>query len=150
MFKQLDSETKFMLYEPDERKTTIEQQRNIISGFSESICKTMFVAVDSENNEIAGFTVGIGNELSRNKHAAYCVIGVLQKYTGRGVGRKLLQSLELWAKENEIHRLELTVMEHNTRAIALYKSFCFETEGVKRDSLKVNGRYQQFPLTISL
>ncbi|WP_252179494.1 GNAT family N-acetyltransferase [Endozoicomonas sp. 4G] len=130
-----------MLYEPDERKTTIEQQRNIISGFSDSESKTMLVAIDSGSDEIAGFTVGIGNELSRNKHTVYCVIGVLQKFTGKGFGKTLLKSLELWAKENGIHRIELTVMEHNTRAISLYKSFGFEVEGVKRKSLKVNGDY---------
>ena len=52
-----------------------------------------------------------------------------------------MQALESWAMENNCHRLELTVMSHNERAVALYTKCGFEREGVKRDSLFVNGKY---------
>lgn len=88
-----------------------------------------------------GFTLGIGNELERNKHTLYCVIGVLQRYVGNGVGRNLLQNLEMWAVESGFHRLELTVMEHNERAKRLYQKLGFQPEGIKRDSLKIDGKF---------
>ncbi len=138
MFALLDSETKFMLYEPGERKTTLTEQENIISNFSNDPSKVMFLAIDEQ---IAGFVVGIGNALTRNKHSFYCVIGVLQQFTGQGVGKQLMNKLESWAIESGIHRLELTVMEHNERAIKLYKALGFEVEGIKRDSLKVDGEF---------
>jgi RimJ/RimL family protein N-acetyltransferase len=46
-----------------------------------------------------------------------------------------------WARERGFHRLELTVMTHNERAIRLYKKMGFEVEGVKKHSLFVNGEY---------
>jgi RimJ/RimL family protein N-acetyltransferase len=49
--------------------------------------------------------------------------------------------LEEWANIQNIHRLELTVMTHNIAGIALYKKMGFEIEGIKRDSLLIDGKY---------
>ena len=40
-----------------------------------------------------------------------------------------------WAKQQQLHRLELTVIEHNHQAIHLYRKMSFKEEGIKRDSL---------------
>jgi RimJ/RimL family protein N-acetyltransferase len=40
-----------------------------------------------------------------------------------------------------VKRLELSVMTHNERGIALYKKMGFEIEGTKRASIYVNGNY---------
>jgi RimJ/RimL family protein N-acetyltransferase len=47
----------------------------------------------------------------------------------------------MWAVEQGIHRLELTVMVHNQRAIDLYEKVGFQREGRKRDALLVGGEY---------
>ena len=135
----LDEETKFMMFEPGERKTTVEEQENIINSFLSSVSKAMFVAELDE--QIVGFVVGIGNNANRNKHSMYCVIGIRQSATGQGIGSKLLSELERWAKEHDFTRMELTVMEHNERAKRLYLSHGFEIEGTKRNSLRVDGKY---------
>lgn len=140
-FRMLDSETKFMLFEPGERKTTVPEQVDIIQKYNASPSKRMLIAIDGQSDEIMGFVVGIGNELQRNKHTLYCVVGVLQRYAGNGVGKALLQNLEEWAKESGFHRLELTVMEHNERAKRLYGNLGFQSEGIRRDSLKVDGKF---------
>jgi RimJ/RimL family protein N-acetyltransferase len=49
--------------------------------------------------------------------------------------------MDTWAREQHVHRLELSVMVHNTRGVGLYKKMGFEVEGVKRDSLFVDGAY---------
>lgn len=139
LFKQLDEETKFMLFEPRERTTTVEQQANRLKTFETSPREAMFVAENDDT--ILGFAVGIGGSVNRNRHSARIVIGVLQSYWNQGVGWELMQSLETWAKGRNLHRLELTVMAHNARAIALYEKCGFEREGVKRDALRVEGKY---------
>jgi len=53
----------------------------------------------------------------------------------------LLAALEEWAQFNGYHRLELTVMESNVAAKKLYSKCGFVEEGVKRDSMKINGAY---------
>ena len=136
---RLDSETTFMLFEPGERKTTVEEQQVIIDSFINDDAKEMIVAID--NNEVCGFIVGIGNTTRRNRHSLYCVIGIEQKSTGKGLGKQLLQALEDWSASRDITRLELTVMCHNEHAISLYKSYGFKIEGIKKQALRVDGRF---------
>jgi len=136
--KQLDEETKFMLYEPGERKTTAEQQEKMIHRFMENEYATIFVAVEDER--IVGFILVNGNNIQRKRHVASIVIGILQEYNGRGIGTRLFKEVEKWAKLHDVWRLELTVMAHNTRAQALYKKAGFEKEGVKKAALIIDGK----------
>ena len=80
-----------------------------------------------------------GGEYQRNRATAYIVVGVLQAFGGRGIGAQLFTAAETWAKAQHIHRLELTVMTHNTRAIRLYQKMGFVIEGTRRDSLCIDG-----------
>ncbi|PDM37012.1 N-acetyltransferase, partial [Bacillus cereus] len=59
--KQLDEETKFMLYEPGERKFTAEQQEQMIQRFVENKYATILVAVEEER--IVGFILVNGNHI---------------------------------------------------------------------------------------
>ncbi|MGF1733668.1 N-acetyltransferase family protein [Photobacterium kasasachensis] len=136
MYK-LDEETKFMMFEPGERNTTVEEQAKIINSFIVSKSKAMYVA--EIEGKIVGYTVGIGNTANRNKHSMYCVIGIQQSQSGKGIGSQLLRYLECWAREHGFSRMELTVMEHNVRAKCLYLSQGFEVEGIKRNSLIIDG-----------
>lgn len=136
--KQSDEETKFMLYEPGERKTTAEQQEKMIHRFIENEYATIFVAVEDER--IVGFILVNGNNIQRKRHVATIVIGILQEYNGRGIGTRLFKEVEKWAKLHDVWRLELTVMAHNTRAQALYKKAGFEKEGVKKAALIIDGK----------
>lgn len=109
--KQLDEETKFMLYEPGERKFTAEQQEQMIQRFVENKYATILVAVEEER--IVGFILVNGNHIQRKRHVASIVIGILQEYSGRGIGTKLFKEVEKWARLHGVWRLELTVMAHN-------------------------------------
>ncbi|WP_136699752.1 GNAT family N-acetyltransferase [Bacillus fungorum] len=135
--KQLDEETKFMLYEPGERKFIVKQQEQMIHHFIENKYATIFVAVEDER--IVGFILVNGNHIQRKRHVAGIVIGILQEYSGRGIGTGLFKEVEKWARLHDVWRLELTVMAHNTRALALYKKAGFVKEGVKRAALIIDG-----------
>lgn len=137
--KALDQETKFMMLEPGERTTTIEEQRQKINDVLSRSNQIIFVA-DHENHLI-GYLGAYGGTFRRNRHSAYIVIGILQAYTGQGIGKQLFKTLEEWATNQYIHRLELTVMAHNKRAISLYQKMGFKIEGIKQDSLWINGKY---------
>ena len=136
---QLDQETKFMMLEPGERTTTVAQQAQIIESFNESKSKVMFVL--SDDDDVYGFVVGVGHTANRNKHAMYCVIGLVKAVAGHGYGKKLLKQLEIWAISHDFTRIELSVMCHNERAYRLYLSCGFEVEGIKRNALRVDDQY---------
>ncbi len=136
---QLDRESKFMLLEPEERTTTLEQQIQIIHSFNDSQNKVMYVI--TSNEKALGFITGIGNTANRNKHCMYLVIGLVQAISGQGFGKKLINNLEDWAISHGYSRLELTVMQHNERAKRLYESCGFKVEGLKQNSLVIDGKY---------
>jgi RimJ/RimL family protein N-acetyltransferase len=137
--KTLDQETQFMMLEPGERTMTIEEQSQRIKSVLSQDNQMIFAA--EQDNRLVGFLGAFGGGFQRNRHCAYIVIGILQKYVGQGIGTQLFEALETWAIDHKLHRLELTVMSHNERAIHLYQKMGFKTEGIKRDSLLVNGRY---------
>jgi len=128
-----------MMLEPGERTITVEEQREDIERLLSKENSTIIVA--EEAGQLVGYLAVLGGEFKRNKHTAYIIIGILQAFTGRGVGSKLFTAVEQWAHQNAIHRLELTVMAHNKAGIALYKKRGFEIEGTKKHSLLVNGQY---------
>lgn len=137
--EQLAKETNFMLREAGEESLSLAEQEAILTDFLTSTHRVFWII--EIQNDIVGLCVGIGSLARRNQHNLYCVMGILQGHTGQGLGRKLLNAFEGWAHEAGFTRLELTVMQHNKVARALYLSHGFEEEGLKRQSLKVEGEY---------
>jgi RimJ/RimL family protein N-acetyltransferase len=137
--RRLDEETAFMMFEPGERQTTAEQQRQRIRGWLEAGRDVVLVA--DAGQELVGFVALQGGGFRRNRHSGYLVIGVRLAHHGRGLGRRLLEGMEEQARRLGYHRLELTVMTHNSRAVGLYRKLGFEIEGVRKDSLWVEDRY---------
>lgn len=134
---QLDRETTFMMYEPGERRTTVDETRREIHAMQEAGNQTALVAEVA--GRLAGY-IGIqGGEFRRNRHCAYIVAGVLQEYAGRGIGTRLFEEGEAWARRNGILRLELTVMVHNEPGIRLYRRRGFSIEGTRRAAMHVGG-----------
>ncbi len=58
-------------------------------------------------------------------------IGIIDRYHGRGVGRRLMVALHAEAKRRGLAGLELTVFKTNDRAISLYKSLGYNIFGEK-------------------
>ena len=139
LFKKLDTETRYLLFEPEERKTSLQEQALINKEFSNSDHKVIFVA--EENQQIIGFISGEGGIVNRKKHALNIVIGVMQNSWGKGIGAALMTQLENWATVRKFHRLELVVMENNHKARTLYIKQGFIEEGIKRDSMMIQGKY---------
>ena len=139
LFKKLDEETTFMLFEHGERIITVEQQIARLNAFGSSQTETMFVAESA--GSLVGFSVAVGGSANRNRHSVHIVAGVLRNYWNQGFGQALMRAVEIWAIEKGMHRLELSVIADNAKAIALYEKSGFEREGIKRDALRVDDKY---------
>ncbi len=101
----------------------------------------VFVAL--ANRRIVG-NAGVypSSENPQRKHVSGIGIAVMDAYQGRGVGRLLMNACldfaDQWANYS---RVELTVHADNTRAIKLYESLGFITEGRHRDYSFREGGY---------
>ena len=69
-------------------------------------------------------------------------MGVAQAWQGQGLGSRLLATvLDLADNWMNVSRVELTVYADNQAAIALYRKFGFETEGLLRQYAMRDGRH---------
>ena len=68
-------------------------------------------------------------------------MGLLPEYRGQGLGSKLLASVLEHAKKFGLEKVELHVYTSNISAIALYKKFGFEEEGLIKKYRKLDGKY---------
>lgn len=138
LLKSLDNETNFMLYEPGERKSTLDDVRLQIRKVFDT---SSLLLVVEEHGKLVGFLSGDRGFAKRVSHSCYIVIGILKDFAHKGLGTMLFIEMEKWAQSNNVLRLELTVMTHNTAAINLYKKMGFKVEGVKEKSLKIVDKY---------
>lgn len=138
---ELDSQTDFMMYEPDERprRTTQSQLQSCIQSSVINGEDCIYIALDNEN--IVGYIHAERGNFNRTRHTAYIVTGVLQSHRGKGIGTALFKHIDRWAAENRIVRLELTVECRNETAKRLYEKAGFTVEGVRKGSMCVNGKY---------
>jgi len=128
-----------MLMEPGERKLTTEQQRKQLEQIEKQSNSTIFVVEKEE--ELVGFLLVRGGIARRTKHSGYIVVGLLKEYCGRGLGTKLFERLEEWARVHDILRLELSVVTQNEVGLSLYKKMGFEIEGTKHNSLIIDNKF---------
>jgi len=78
---------------------------------------------------------------SRERHLAEFGVTVGRAYRGIGVGRALLEALEVWAHEAGVEKIVLRVFESNARARSLYERFGYVSEGVERRAVKFPDEY---------
>jgi L-phenylalanine/L-methionine N-acetyltransferase len=76
-----------------------------------------------------------------SQHVADLGLMVAAKYRRRGIGRALLEQAVRWAQESGVRKLELHVFTWNEPAVALYESFGFEREGLRRAHYARDGEY---------
>ena len=104
-----------------------------------------------ENNEIfvakigkviVGYMIislkeGKKNGYKYRKELAIDALGVDKDYRNQGIGKKLLEFIKEYAKDNGCTDLRLTVNEENVNAIHLYKKVGFKVKNIAY-SMKLN------------
>lgn len=140
LISEVEASSEFMLWEAGEREVDQEKQESLIKWIENSNNSTILVAENTEK-ELVGYLFAFGGDARRNRHSAYLVVGISEKYRGRGIGTALFTMLDKWAKQKKIHRLELTVVTENRAGVSLYQKMGFEIEGTKKHSLLIGEAY---------
>lgn len=92
----------------------------------------VFVAEDEDAGRIVGRLSIARDTHPASHHVADLGLMVAASHRGRGLGRALLEQAVAWAGGTGVSKLELHVFPWNAPAIALYESFGFEREGLRR------------------
>jgi ribosomal protein S18 acetylase RimI-like enzyme len=75
-------------------------------------------------------------------HCGVLGMGLLPRFRGQGLGAKLITRTLKASRAFGLARVELTVRQDNTNAIALYKKVGFVVEGLQRNAVQVDGGYE--------
>ena len=109
--------------------------RSVIEGHG-----AHFVAIDT-GGEVVGWCDIARPPLEGFRHCGRLGTGLLPRFQGRGIGRRLAVAAIDAARARGVERVELDVFASNTRAIRLYERLGFVHEGVRRRSRKIDGAY---------
>lgn len=107
----------------------------------------MFLAIDEY--EVVGWCSIYTNQMPNFMHVGQLFIGVLSSWRGMGIGKALIANTLAKGWANGLERIELEVCVKNTPAVALYRTFGFTAEGVKRSAYFVENAYEDL-MTMSL
>jgi GNAT superfamily N-acetyltransferase len=82
------------------------------------------------NGAIVGYLSAFCGHFARNTGSVFvAVVGLRETWRGKGIGTRLFEAVEDWARRRGSWRLELRVSSLNSRGQALYHKRGFEIEG---------------------
>jgi ribosomal protein S18 acetylase RimI-like enzyme len=99
-----------------------------------------FVAM--ADGEVAGWCDVTPYSRPIKAHCGVLGMGLLPRFRGRGLGRRLILRTLDAARAFGLTRVELSVREDNANAIALYRTVGFVEEGVQRNAVRVDDNYE--------
>lgn len=134
LFKLVNGETPYLMREPEEADLPFEEEAAFIRSLNDSEANVMLLAF--YDGAYIGNCSLMGSGLSRSRHRATLGIALLQKYTGLGIGRIMIERLFALGREMGLEQIELDVVTTNTRAISLYMKLGFEVCGMLPHSMK--------------
>ena len=91
-----------------------------------------------ENDEAIGY-----GHLDREKDTVWLGIAVSEGYTGKGLGKKIMNELISCAREKKIKDIRLSVYKNNIPAQKLYEKLGFEKVDETEESLYYNLQVSQ-------
>ena len=98
--------------------------------------------VFEDNDRILGLVSLIDIDYIRRSAIFNIMVGRNENY-GKGIGTYATKEMLRHAFYNmNLHRIELTVLSNNERAIRLYEKVGFKKEGIKREVAFKNGKYE--------
>lgn len=116
-----------------------EEERNVPHAEFRARLGQLIVFGGFVGGELAGIATLQKQALEKRKHMAMLWgMYVKDAYRGSGLAADILQAA-IDRAQREVDQLELYVAVGNDRASRFYKSFGFETYGVMRRSLRVDG-----------
>lgn len=126
-------------YLQKESPNSLREEQVFIEGVRSK--GNMYTAIEIEG-KVAGIARVLRGELDMKRHTGVFRTWLMKGAQGKGIGKKIMEYTLEWAKQNELHKVWLTVFSGNEGAIYLYKKYGFVEEGVQKDQVIINGQYQ--------
>ena len=113
--------------------------RSAVADGAESGSSEIFVA--EIDNKLAGFAICRRHPPPERNTILQLDLGVDDRYRRRGFGSALVLHTIDWARNSDIHRIQLAVVAENGAALSLYEKHGFVTEGTLRRGFRLGGNF---------
>lgn len=133
--KVTNTESKYLICEPDEITMTLDDEKAFITRKIESERELLLLAFEDGKHIGNCSLMSVGTSI-RYKHRCTIAIALYKDYCGRGIGRLMLETVLGEAKKLGYGQAELEVVTENEGAIALYEALGFVKCGVLPNSMK--------------
>ncbi|MDR6194887.1 GNAT family protein [Siphonobacter sp. SORGH_AS_0500] len=118
----------------------LEADRNWFAYYQQHRNEAVRLAILDEGTLVG--TVQLTQIDRMNQQAEYSIMIGEKNHQSKGLGRQATQAiLKHGFLDLNLHRIYLTVLPDNERAIRLYESIGFQREGIYRKSLFKNGQF---------
>src|SRR2546429_6599184 len=115
--------------------------RQRIEWWTSNLENRIILIAQDQNRIVGHLQISIGTS-PRFREMGDLFIYLNQAYQNVGLGAALMNQAITLARERRLHRVELTVVADNHRAIRLYEKVGFQREGLKRENyLGEDGKY---------
>lgn len=138
------AETPYMIREPEEVRTDVEEEREFLRKAAEHPRRLMVSAY--VEGQLAGTcSFAPASERLRTRHRCGVGISLYRAFWGLGIGTALMREILAGAKAAGFEQAELEVVSANAPAIGLYKKMGFEVTGTIPHAFKYkDGSYRDF------
>jgi len=136
----IDAETEF-LGVAGQRHPWAERPEAELRSLAENKRGVVLLALTADG-AIVGYLSAFLGHFTRNRGNLFiAVVGLREAYRGQGIGTRLFETVEAWARERGVWRLELRVSSLNERGQALYRKRGFAVEGSIRGGVFRRGAW---------
>ena len=137
---QIDAETEF-LGVPGQPHPWADRPEAHLRNLAETGRGVVLLAL-APDNAIVGYLSAFAGHFARNSGNVFiAVVGLREAWRGRGIGTRLFEAVEAWARGRRAWRLELRVSSLNERGQALYRKRGFIVEGRIRGGVFRHGAW---------
>ncbi|MTH52108.1 GNAT family N-acetyltransferase [Bacillus mangrovi] len=126
------------IYIQKEKVRTIQEEQDLIKELQAK--GHMYAVVDLEG-EVSGIARVLRGELKMKQHIGIFRTWLAETAQGQGIGKEVMAYTLEWGKSHHLLKICLTVFKSNEKAVKLYENYGFVIEGVQKDQVYLNGKY---------
>ena len=105
-----------------------------------------FIGTDEQESHVIG-SCSLSNIVRGVFQACHMGYSVASRYEGQGYMKKIVcHAIGYAFNDMNLHRIMANHMPNNERSAGLLRSLCFEKEGVAKDYLWINGKWEDHVL----
>jgi len=132
LLNEVGIENTYFMLETEER--TVAQIKGLVR---QQALNRSLILIAENVGDLVGVLGFVGGAFRKIFHVIEIGMAMRKDFRKSGIGSTLFREAMAWARKRGFHRLELGVLSTNHQAIALYKKFGFQEEGIRKNRYRI-------------